>query len=211
MSDKVVELVNLWHAFEKENPKAEIQDFCKNYLLGQEVREQPKPLFTETHPKGRVLGGALNRLYKMSIFYSKKNLVELEFKTLEDFVYLNNLKELGIVTKKQLIDKHVTEYTTGIEIIKRLINLGLVKEKHYPDDKRSTAIEITTKGKKMLQKCYPYMHQISDVLFDALTEKETYQLAALLTKLDNFHLNLYHNHREDSLDELHEIVKAIRS
>ena len=209
MSDKIVELVNLWHAFEKENPKAEIQDFCKHYLIGKNIPLQQEQIFSEDNPKGKVLGGALNRLYKMSIFYSKKNLVELEFKTLEDFVYLNNLTDLGMVTKKQLIDKHATEYTTGIEIIKRLINLGLVKEKINPEDKRSTYVETTAKGKKMLEKCYPYMRQISSVLFDALNDKETQQFAYLLTKLDTFHRNLYQNHRDSSIEELQKIVKAI--
>lgn len=209
MSDKIVELVNLWHAFEKENPKAEIQDFCKSYLLGKDVQTPVHQEFTKENPKGKVLGKGLNRLYKMSVFYSKKNLVELELKTLEDFVYLRVLNELGTVTKKQLIDMHVTEYTTGIEIIKRLTNLGLVKEKQNPEDMRSTLIYTTSRGKAMLEKCYPYMQQIGSVVFDPLTDKETQQLAYILTKLDTIHTNLYQNHRDATMDELQKIVKAI--
>jgi len=209
MSDKIVELVNLWHAFEKENPKAEIQDFCKSYLLGVNEEKQPVIKFTKENPRGKVLGKALNRLSKMSIFYSKKNLVELELKTLEDFVFLRNLTELGPLTKKQLIDAHITEYTTGIEIIKRLIQLGLVKEKENPEDKRATTIYVTTKGKAMLEKCYPYMGQIGSVIFGPLTENEASQLAYMLTKLDTIHTNLYHTQRDASLDELQKIIKAI--
>jgi DNA-binding MarR family transcriptional regulator len=209
MSDKLVELVNLWHAFEKENPKAEIQDFCKSYLLGKDTIIPPEQSFTEDNPKGKVLGRALSRIYKMSIFYSKKNLIELELKTLEDFVYLRNLTELGPLTKKQLIDMHISEYTTGIEIIKRLINLGLVKEKINPEDKRSTSILTTAKGKAVLEKCYPYMLQIGSTVYDPLSDKETQQLAYLLTKLDTIHTNIYQNHRDSSMEELQKIVKAI--
>lgn len=209
MSDKIVELVNLWHAFEKENPKAEIQDFCKSYLLGLNKNNQTPIKFTKENPKGKVLGKALNRLSKMAIFYSKKNLVELELKTLEDFVFLRNLMELGPLTKKQLIEAHITEYTTGIEIIKRLIQLGLVKEKENPEDKRATTIVITAKGKAMLEKCYPYMGQIDSVIFGPLNEDEASQLAYLLTKLDTIHTNLYHTQRDASLDELQKIIKAI--
>lgn len=209
MSDKIVELVNLWHAFEKENPKAEIQDFCKAYLLGNN-RNQAAVKFTKENPRGKVLGKALNRLSKMSVFYSKKNLVELELKTLEDFVFLRNLTELGPLTKKQLIDAHITEYTTGIEIIKRLIQLGLVKEKENREDKRATAIVTTAKGKAVLEKCYPYMGQIGSVIFGPLSEEEASQLAYLLTKLDAIHTNLYHTQRDASLDELQKIIKAIK-
>lgn len=209
MSDKIVELVNLWHAFEKEHPKAELQDFCKSYLLGTSENKQNQIKFTKENPKGKVLGSALNRLYKMSIFYSKKNLVDLELKTLEDFVFLRNLSVSEPLTKKQLIELHITEYTTGIEIIKRLIQLGLVKEKENPDDKRATSISTTAKGKLVLQKCYPYMQQIGAVIFDPLTDDETNQLAYLLTKLDTVHTNLYQTQREASLDELHKIIKAI--
>jgi DNA-binding MarR family transcriptional regulator len=209
MSDKIVELVNLWHAFEKENPKAEIQDFCKSYLLGTNEEKPPVIKFTKENPRGKVLGKALNRLSKMSVFYSKKNLIELELKTLEDFVFLRNLNEFGPVTKKQLIDAHITEYTSGIEIIKRLIQLGLVKEKENLEDKRATMIFITSKGKTMLQKCYPYMEQIGSVIFGPLAEEEAVQLAHLLTKLDTIHTNLYHTQRDASLDELQKIIKVI--
>lgn len=210
MSDKIVELVNLWHAFEKENPKSEIQDFCKAYLLGlKNKKNQPTIKFTKENPRGKVLGKALNRLSKMSIFYSKKNLVELELKTLEDFVFLRNLTELGPLTKKQLIESHITEYTTGIEIIKRLIRLGLVKEKVNAEDKRATSIATTVKGKAMLKKCYPYMGQIGSVIFGPLTDEEASQLAFLLTKLDTIHTNLYHTQRDSSLDELQKIIKSI--
>lgn len=209
MSDKIVELVNLWHAFEKENPKAEIQDFCKSYLLGNTDNKQPSITFTKDDPKGKVLGKALNRLSKMAIFYSKKNLVELELKTLEDFVFLRNLTELGPLTKKQLIDAHITEYTSGIEIIKRLIQLGLVKEKKNAEDKRATTIVTTAKGRTVLEKCYPYMGQIGSVIFGPLAEDEASQLAYLLTKLDTIHTNLYHTQRDASLDELQKMIKAI--
>lgn len=209
MSDKIVELVNLWHAFEKENPKAEIQDFCKSYLLGNTDNKQPSITFTKDDPKGKVLGKALNRLSKMAIFYSKKNLVELELKTLEDFVFLRNLTELGPLTKKQLIDAHITEYTSGIEIIKRLIQLGLVKEKKNAEDKRATTIVTTLKGRTVLEKCYPYMGQIGSVIFGPLAEDEASQLAYLLTKLDTIHTNLYHTQRDASLDELQKMIKAI--
>ena len=113
-------------------------------------------------------------------------------------------------TKKQLIDSHITEYTTGIEIIKRLIQLGLVKEKENPDDKRATSIVTTAKGKAVLEKCYPYMEQIGSVIFGPLTDDESLQLAHLLIKLDSFHSNLYQHHRDSSMEELQKIIKAIR-
>jgi DNA-binding MarR family transcriptional regulator len=210
MSDKIVELVNLWHAYEKRFPKGDIHDFCKAYLLGIHTNKQPLIKFTEENPKGKVLGKALNRLNKFSVFYSKKNLIELELKTLDDFVFLKNLTESGPMTKKQLIDSHITEYTSGIEIIKRLIQLGLVKEKIDDSDKRATSISTTAKGKIILKKCYPYMNQIGSVIFDSLTEQETNQLAHILNKLDALHTNIYLNQRDASLDELHKIIKAIR-
>ncbi|WP_299252772.1 winged helix DNA-binding protein [uncultured Cytophaga sp.] len=209
MSDKLVELVNLWYSFEKEHPKAEIHDFCKAYLLGNSSNKQVSIKFTKENPRGKVLGRALNRLSKMSIFYSRKNLVDLELKTLDDFVFLQKLTELGTLTKKQLIDLHVTEYTTGIEIIKRLIQLGLVKEKVNIEDKRATSISTTAKGKAFLQRCYPYMEQIGSVIFGPLEEEEASQLAHTLSKLDVIHTNLYHTQRDATLSELQKIIRAI--
>jgi DNA-binding MarR family transcriptional regulator len=209
MSDKLVELVNLWHVFEKEHPKAEIHDFCKSYVLGNTTNKQVPIKFTKENPKGKILGKALGRLSKMAIFYSKKNLVDLKLKTLEDFVFLQNLTELGPLTKKQLIELHVTEYTTGIEIIKRLIKLGLVKEKEHSEDKRSTAVCTTVKGKILLEKCYPYMEQIGSVIFGPLTDEEAFELARTLTKLDSIHSNLYHTQRDATLTELQKIITSI--
>jgi DNA-binding MarR family transcriptional regulator len=209
MSDKLVELVNLWHTFEKENPRAEIQDFCKSYMLGTDNNNPVEVKFTEDNPKEKILGRALNRLHKISLFYSKKRLAALELKNLEDFVYLKNLMDMGPLSKKQLIDMHIGEYSSGIEIIKRLINLGLVKEKPHTDDKRSTAISITVRGRGTLQKCYPYMQEIGKLVFDPLTEKESQQLIYLLSKLDTIHTNIYKNSRDSSIEELQKMIKVI--
>jgi len=209
MSDKIVELVNSWYAFEKENPKAELQDFFKSYLTNTIDNNQPAEKFTEENPKGKVLGRALNRLSKISIFYSRKFLYELELKNLEDFVYLKNLSDLGSMTKKDLIDLHIGEYSSGIEIIKRLIRLGLVKEQIDLNDKRSTRITITAKGNKTLERCYPQMLQIGKLVFDPLTDREVDQLAKILTKLDTIHTNVYKSYKDAPIQELQKIIKAI--
>jgi DNA-binding MarR family transcriptional regulator len=57
------------------------------------------------------------------------------------------LKDEPNLTKIQLIERNGHEKQTGTQIIKRLLEYGLIEEKNDSEDKRSKRLNITEKVK----------------------------------------------------------------
>lgn len=53
--------------------------------------------------------------------YSKSAIIDSDFSTQEDFIFLINLKAFGEMTKMELIKKNVQEKPAGMQIINRLM------------------------------------------------------------------------------------------
>jgi hypothetical protein len=67
-------------------------------------------------------------MFRFAKQYSKKALENTNLKTIDDFGFLSSLIVAESMTKTELINRHVLEITTGMEIIKRLHTLGFMEE-----------------------------------------------------------------------------------
>ena len=116
----------------------------------------------------------------------------------EDFTYLFRLMDYPSLTKMQLIEKNAHEKQSGIEIIKRLVRNGLFVESPDAEDKRSTRISVTEKGKKVFQESMKDITVASKIMSGKLDEYEKENLLDSLKKLNTFHQTLYTNLRNES-------------
>ncbi len=125
----------------------------------------------------------------------------------EDFTYLFRLMDYPSLTKMQLIEKNAHEKQSGIEIIKRLVRNGLFVESPDKDDKRSTRISVTAKGKKVFQESMKDITVVSKIMCGKLDESEKENLLTSLKKLNTFHHTIYTNLRNEEPIELLKIVE----
>lgn len=205
-SENLVKLVNLWSEFEKSNPEGEIEAFCRYYLMQQNL-----------DPSGRVvpssfiqgkLGRMLGRLYKFSLFYSKKALGSIKINNLENFIYLASIEELGTPGKSELIRHCLSEFTSGIGIITRLLNKKWITEYNYKEDARVRKVKLTPKGEKVLYESYPEMAKIGIMVFCAFSEEEMQLFWQLGKKLDDIHTDIYPDAKDKSMEQLLDMVGA---
>jgi DNA-binding MarR family transcriptional regulator len=141
-------------------------------------------------------------LYRYSRSYSKKSLEHSPLVTADDFAYLAVLNARGSLTKTELIELNIHEKTTGIEIIKRLLNSGLVEQRDDETDKRSKRLTLTDRGRGVLFASFPGMGQVATLTAGNLSESEKMQLLYLLNKLHLFHNAIHKECRDDSLEEI---------
>lgn len=128
--------------------------------------------------------------------YSKSAILDSEFSSQEDFIYLINLKAFGKMSKMDLIRKNVHEKPVGMQIINRLINKGWVQQTDSVKDKRSKEITITEVGKQALEKQMDKIRQATQIVTGDLSQAEKMELIRLLTKLDEYHQKIY----DDQID-----------
>jgi MarR family transcriptional regulator, lower aerobic nicotinate degradation pathway regulator len=138
----------------------------------------------------------LGIMYKYARIYSKIVMEGLPLNTVEEFGYLAHLSSHGQLTKTELINKGMDGKTTGMDIIRRLVEHGLAKEMNNPTDKRSKLIIITEKGKKTIGQSYHRMGQVSKEVVGNLIENEKQTLLSILDKLA-----LHHQQHEMAIGE----------
>ena len=97
---------------------------------------------------------------------------------------------------------NIHEKTTGMEVIKRLLNNDLIVQTDDATDRRSKRLSITEKGKGALFGTFDEMRKASLIIAGNLNAVEKMQLLHLLQKLHFFHKPLFLNERGKSLDEL---------
>ena len=141
-------------------------------------------------------------MYRYAKGYVKKALYGKIIQTADEFSFLITLMTFESLTKTELINKQIIEKTSGIEIIKRLVNQNLISEFPDPDDKRSVRVKITPKGKQEIVTMLPEMGIVSQIVKGNLSEDESNTLSYLLKKLDFYHNDIFFNKRNLSLEEL---------
>ncbi len=205
MSKKIVELVNLWSKYEDENPEMSIADFCVKYLA-----ENSTQSLEEWHsvPVNGQLAGLLGRLVKYSNLYSKKALNHFPLNNIEDWIYLISLMDLKTPKKSELIYEMLSEFPSGIDIIKRLIASDLVEEFPDENDKRSKRVKITEKGLQVLAESMPYMDKVGKMAFDTLTPSEKTMIVNILKRLDSFHNEHFKNVRNIEFEQAFEVLTS---
>ena len=141
-------------------------------------------------------------LYRYAKGYGKKLLKDTPLSSIDDVPYLLMLLFSGPSTKMELIQANVHEKTTGMEILNRLLRLGLVEQQFNPDDKRSRKLSISPEGQKLMLNLMNGMDTLSAIVSGNLQTKERINLLKMLHKLNDFHLHVHQDAREKSLAEI---------
>lgn len=164
---------------DKENAGAD--HFDEPYWEGKENGRTPESAIS-------TLLVHLNRYAKT---YSKSAILDSEFSTQEDFIYLINLKAFGEMSKMALIKKNIHDKPVGMLIIARLLRQGLIEQTDSDLDKRSKLIRITERGLMILEQQMEKIRQATNIVAGNLTHKEKMELIRILNKLDRFHYPIF--------------------
>jgi MarR family transcriptional regulator, lower aerobic nicotinate degradation pathway regulator len=210
------DIVDHLERFETENntKKGTLQDFGlwlsnqQNFDIQSnnqslEVRGNvPEDIKTSAELPETIIAQLLTFLSRYLKIYLKKGLDGTLLTTGDDFSYLATLFNLGGMTKTELILQNAHEKTSGMEVIKRLLINELIEQADDVKDKRSKQVNLTQKGIGVLMQSFKTMGEVAKISAGDLTDQEKNQLVFLLKKLDNFHNDIYLNHREKGIGQL---------
>ena len=184
----VIPLLENWENFNRENPKKDIYAFAE-WLLTSRKEDQistqkPAPEDGENASRVAIL---ITRLQKYLALNVKPAVRELGFTKEHEYNFLYQISRMSKPSKNELSKENIVEFSTGRDIIRRLIDKGLVMEKRDPEDGRATQLVLTARGRKILDKSFELMSgSFADFLGD-LSAKEQQQLIVLLTRLNRHH------------------------
>jgi DNA-binding MarR family transcriptional regulator len=187
-NSSVIPLIGQWEIFNKENPKKDMYAFASWLLSGKheqtkEVKNSEDGDNVSNSVKVAIL---ITRLRAYLSVYVKPTIKTLGFTKEHEYNFLYQVSKMDKPNKNDLSKENMVEFSTGRDIIRRLIIKNLITEKIDPDDKRASQLHLTSKGKKTLYKSFEMIAEnFTDFLGD-LTVREQDQLIVLLDKLNKF-------------------------
>ncbi|MEO0638692.1 MAG: MarR family winged helix-turn-helix transcriptional regulator [Bacteroidota bacterium] len=188
-------LLQVFDQYQDQDLPLETQDFGM-WLVAQEERNPDETLEQEV---ASHISTYLGKMGKFFSFYHKKVLKQTDLTSLDELIFLVTLYPSRILSKTDLIDENILEKTTGVEIIKRLKNRGYLEESADLEDKRKKNVQLSDKGKSLVELLDEDLQQVAVVMGATLTSKEQVQLFYLLKKLDTAHRKVYMDFRDASL------------
>ena len=199
------QLLNLVETLEQENNGREIslQEFA-GFLLNQVSGPLGEPANSDTRfgneemyaqSAAFQLDNNIGRLFvymsRYAKSYIKKTLDGTALQSGEDFTALAILLTHEQLSKTELINYNLQEKASGMEVIRRLLAAGLIRQWDNPQDKREKYVGVTPAGRKLMYRVFVEIGDVSKVITGDLTTAEKVNLLYLLQKLDNFHYALH--------------------
>ncbi|MBU4537800.1 MAG: MarR family winged helix-turn-helix transcriptional regulator [Weeksellaceae bacterium] len=209
--DLIIDVLKELDAFRKNHPNQTGLDDFRLYLNQKAYeKENPRNLSEKFNLDVFDLENEIAKQVIMLGRYSKQ-LIRKSLETHpdlvnEDFTYLFRMMDYDSLTKMQLIEKNAHEKQTGIEIIKRLVKNGLLAESPDQNDKRSTRISVTKKGKSVFLESMQDITVVSKIMCGQLNKKEKESLLASLKKLNTFHHTVYSNFKNENTNEILKLI-----
>jgi len=124
---------------------------------------------------------------------SKPVIKKIGFAKPHEYAMLAEIYLLHKPNKKEVAKKMLLETSTAVEITKRLVRRGFIKEISDLKDKRSTRLIITEKGMKKLYESYEGLENVHASFLDSLNKTERAELLRLLEQLEKFQSALFEN------------------
>ena len=218
--DLLQDLLPLLQAYEMEESKGSVQDFLvwanqkqgffQQNLLENSLKtndkacDQAKP-YHHIPPQGSQraqITQLLALMYKYLKFYFKKVSLDTPLSSVDDFGMLATLWLEGDMRKNELIEKNTLEFTSGMEVIRRLERHELIEAFADPDDARARRVKITEKGQVLFIGIMPRMQQIGRIALGNLNEDEQTILYDLLFRLNDFHQPIFHQAKKEDLQNI---------
>lgn len=190
--NKAVELINKWADFDEQYPEASIEDFCRHYLIKKREKENAGEIAGGALPPqiDNVLMKLLGRIASMAQIYSREALRDIPGIQLESFYYLATIFQFGESRKTDIINHHLSELSTGIDILNRLKESDLIEERSDPSDRRAKLIKASHKGQQLIFQCFRRMSKVGTILFDEIDDDDKMLCIQLLKNVEIKHAKL---------------------
>ncbi len=189
-----IPLINQWEAFLKTEQGTGVEDFARYILNRAEKTDEINankidglPPKSEDYPYLTAEAGqAIFRLYKFARMYSRPIMADVGLNSFDEFSIMTTLLNEQETAKKYLIEKNLIEFTTGMDMLKRMFKQKLIQERVNPDDKREKLVSLSEHGRRVLFKILEGFQTMEDVLGD-LNKKEREETIHYLERLDRYH------------------------
>jgi len=206
--NKTVALVNEWGNFEAKHPDGNIEDFCRHYLARNREQKIKGPLVGGVIPpiNDGLLLKIIGRIHKLNMNYANKALAGTDLNQIEEFGMLLTIQQEKNPKKTEIIYANLFELSSGTDMLTRMKKRGLIKEYNDKEDKRSKRIELTPKGEKVIDVCFPKIRKMAMMMMHDLTDDDKELCIQLLKNVEIKFSALWPRHKGKGFEEIYKEV-----
>ena len=219
------QLIDLWEEYEDHSTQVGLLEFAE-WLTGK-VAEKPVKSEKSTYIRfstppviyDQTLRNLddetlfleyISRIARFHEFYTRKFLEGLPVNSRLEYQFLQTVNLLQKAKKTDLINLLLVEYTTGMDIIKRLINNGLLIETQNENDKRVKLLELTEEGKKLLSVAEKRLKEERQMFLECISMNKWKKTMPYLKELSEFHNSIYIHHNNKPYGELLNLMDSLK-
>ncbi len=209
-------LLEYVEAYTKTGKKTDIQAFThflnktvlqENHIPGRNLNKEDyqRENFKNYKQYAEIeFSTLLTNLYRFAKHYIKKAFQNTDIRTIDEFGFLATLLKQEHIRKKDLINRHILETSSGSEILKRLYSKGLISQTTHEEDKRAKWVSLTEKGRLTIMNSFDEMHKVSEIIIGNLTDDEIEQSLKVFNKLSQFHHHIHEEDKNSDLTQIHQ-------
>ena len=191
--DQLCELIKVYESYHEQHTTYDREQFSR-WLVRQWETEE-----ADEHVSARTIVNLSHRMQHYSRLYIRAAFADLGINTLEEYWFLDTIVQRGNPSKSEVYAANVTELTTGTQILKRLINKGLVDESNDTEDRRVRRVVITEKGRDLWQEAGEQLDMASQYFTSGMGVAEQKEFSKIGEFLDNYHSQRYSRVSADTL------------
>jgi DNA-binding MarR family transcriptional regulator len=128
------------------------------------------------------VAGTMNLLTRLSRVIYRRAVPELIGIRIKEFVALVYLRESGRAAQQKLAETMMMDANNCVILLNGLEEGGLIERTRDPQDRRRHIVEITSKGRKALERAEHELETLEDDVLGSLDAAERDKLRDLLAK-----------------------------
>jgi DNA-binding MarR family transcriptional regulator len=208
--NKTAELVRHWAEFEAQHTDADLDDFCRYYLINKREKQSLEGFLGGNVPPGRdqMLIKLMGRVTAMFVICAEHAFKEIGLEQFLEFTYLNTIHSMNNPKKTDVINDNFMELSSGLLLIDRLKKRGWVKEQTDKTDKRSKRLELNPAGIEVLFNSYMILEKLCNAFFKDLASDDAQLCLHLLTPLEIKHASTWQKNKANGFKEMLNGIKA---
>lgn len=184
--DAITKLIKKFAEYHQATSSSDIEGFT--FWLLKQLADKPQQDSAEVNYR---IGYYINRINRYGKYLSRYFLDNMPISTIDEFSFLMAIKALPNPSKTEVYEHTVTELTTGQQMMRRLIKLGLVQERVDEQDKRLRRVFLTEQGERVRQLAHAEIQKECDLVFEALPFGKRQELLLMLEQIDQLNEQSY--------------------
>lgn len=200
--EKIIALLQYWDQYLMQGKPEDLANFGE-WLYEEETKKKPEFMTDEAEVNAAgtdvktayLLAGLLNFVE----VWLKLAFRELPLMSMLDFGIIKTIEAEGTPTKKRITTSLTMEPSTCFEALKRMKRDGLIEDFVDTEDKRVRRVRLTEAGRQVADVSSHKMTALARLLVGDLTEDEKRRLMPVLSRLNNFHQQLYDQHDKQDI------------